>query len=93
MHATIDVEELQHRLHTVLNDVSQKHIPYILTGEDHPQAALIPYEDFLRFQTLQEKEVLAHFDRLVARMAVQNAAYDEEEVATDLTATRMEQAD
>ena len=57
---------------------------------DAPEAALIPYEEFLRFQVLQEKDVLARFDRLVARMAEQNAPVSEEEVAADAETARAE---
>jgi hypothetical protein len=49
-----------------------------------------PYEEFLRFQALQEQDVLARFDQLVARMAAQNAAVGEEEVAADVVAARAE---
>ena len=34
----------------------------------------------------EEKDVLARFDRLLARMAEQNAAYSDEEVAADVEA-------
>jgi hypothetical protein len=53
-------------------------------------APLISYQEFLRFQALQEQEALARFDRLVARMAEQNAARSEEEVAADVAAARAE---
>jgi hypothetical protein len=49
-----------------------------------------PYEEFLRFQALQEQDVLARFDQLVARMAAQNAAVGEEEVAADVAAAQAE---
>jgi hypothetical protein len=45
----------------------------------------------LRLQALQEQEILARFDPLVARMAAQNAA-TEEEIATDVAAARAELA-
>jgi hypothetical protein len=48
------------------------------------------YEEFLRFQALQEQDVLARFDQLVARMAAQNAAVGEEEVAADVVAAQAE---
>jgi hypothetical protein len=48
------------------------------------------YEEYLRFQALQEQDVLARFDQLVARMAAQNAAVGEEEVAADVDAARSE---
>jgi hypothetical protein len=46
-------------------------------------------EDFLRYQELEE-QVLARFDRLVTRMAEQNAEYSDEEVAADVAAARAE---
>lgn len=50
------------------------------------------YEEFLRFQALQEQDVLARFDRLVARMAAQNESIGEGEVAADVAAARTELA-
>ena len=85
--------ELQRHFRAVFDEVSHRHVPYVLTRGSRPEAALIPYEDFLRFQEMQEKEVLIRFDRLLARMAAQNAAYDEDEVAADVAAARAEQED
>jgi hypothetical protein len=48
---------------------------------------MIPYEGF-RWQELQEKEVVARFDRLLSRMADKNVAYGEEEVAADVERVR-----
>jgi hypothetical protein len=62
--------------------------PYVLTRGSRPEAALIPCEDYLRFQQLQEREVLDRFDRLVERMAVQNQAFSEEEVEADIRKAR-----
>lgn len=56
----------------------------MLTRGSRPEAVLIPYETFLRYQELEEKEVLARFDRLLARLAEQNAARSDEEVAADV---------
>lgn len=44
-------------------------------------------------QVLQEQEVLAHFDQLMARLADQNVAVDEAEVAADVAAARAELAE
>jgi prevent-host-death family protein len=90
MFRIIGVTELQRRFRSVFDQVSRENVPYVLTRGSRPEAALIPYEEFLRFQALQEQEVLARFDRLVTRMAEQNAAIDEEEVATDVAAARAE---
>lgn len=86
MEKIIGVTELQRGFRLVFDEVAHKHIPYILTRGSRPQAALIPYEDYVRLQDLQEKAVLARFDRLLARMAEQNALYDEQEVAADIKA-------
>jgi prevent-host-death family protein len=84
MQKIIGVTELQRRFRSVFDEVAKKNIPYVLTRGSRPEAALIPYEEFLRFQALKEDEVFARFDRLVARMAEQNAAASEEEVAADV---------
>ena len=58
-----------------------------------PETALISYEEFLRFMRLREQQVLARFDQLVTRMAEQNAAVSEEQVADDVAAARAELGD
>jgi len=93
MHRIIGVTELQRRFRSVFDQVVKKNVPYVLTRGSRPEAALIPYEEFLRFQALQEEQVLARFDRLVTRMAEQNVAVSEEEVAADAAAAIAEVRD
>ncbi|RLC95076.1 MAG: hypothetical protein DRI77_10360 [Chloroflexi bacterium] len=90
MHKIIGVTELQRRFRPVFDQVVKENVPYVLTRGSRPEAALIPYEEFIRFQALQEQQVLARFDQLVARMAEQNAAVSEEQVAADVAAARAE---
>jgi prevent-host-death family protein len=90
MQKIIGVTELQRRFRSVFDEVARKHVPYVLTRGSRPEAALIPYEEFLQFQALKEQDVLGRFDRLVARMAEQNAAISEEEVTADVAAARAE---
>ena len=90
MYRIIGVTELQRRFRSVFDRVARENVPYVLTRGSRPEAALISYEEFLRFQALQEQDVLARFDQLVARMAAQNAAIGEEEVAADVAAARAE---
>ena len=90
MYRIIGVTELQRRFRSVFDRVAKENVPYVLTRGSRPEAALISYEEFLRFQALQEQDVLARFDQLVARMAAQNAAIGEEEVAADVAAARAE---
>ena len=86
MQKIIGVTELQRRFHSVFDEVAKKGVPYVLTRGSRPEAVLIPYETFLRYQELEEKEVQARFDRLLARMAKQNDARGDEEVAADVEA-------
>ena len=86
MQHIIGVTELQRRFRAVFDDVAKKHVPYVLTRGSRPEAVLISYEEFMRFQALQEQEVLANFDRLSARLAQQNAAIGDDEVAADVDA-------
>ncbi len=92
MQKIIGVTELQRRFRSVFDEVVLKKTSYVLTRGSRPEAVLISYEDFLRYQDLDEKQVLARFDRLVTRMASQNAEYSEEEVALDIAAARAELA-
>lgn len=47
-------------------------------------------EDFMRYQALQEQEVVANFNRLVARLADQDAAGSDEAAAADVDAVMAE---
>jgi prevent-host-death family protein len=87
---TIGVTELQHRFRSVFDEVAREHVPYVLARGSRPEAALIPHEEFVRFQALQERGLLARFDQLVARMAEQNSAVREQEVAAGGVAARPE---
>ncbi len=84
MQKIIGVTELQRNFRAIFDEVARKNNPYILTGGSRPEAALIPYETFLRLQELQEKAVLDRFDRLAANVAAHNEAFSEEEVAADV---------
>jgi prevent-host-death family protein len=84
MNKIIGVTELQRRFKKVLDEVVERGIPYVLTRGSRPEAALLPYNEFQRYQEFQEGEVLIRFDRLVERMAVQNERFSEEEVEADV---------
>ena len=90
MQKIIGVTDLQRKFRAILDEVAEKRIPYVLTRGSRPQAALLPYDDFLRFQEFQEKEILAQFDRLSARMAARNAEFSDEEIARDVAKARAE---
>lgn len=90
MNKIIGVTELQRHFKRVIDEVAKGRVPYILTRGSRPEAVLVPYDEFLRYQELQERDILYRFDRLTARMAEQNARYAEEEVEADIRAAREE---
>ena len=80
MQKIIGVTELQRRFRSIFEEVVHQKTPVILTRGSRPEAVLISYEDFLRFQEQQESEVLARFDQVRERLAQANAAFSGEEV-------------
>ena len=88
MHQIIGVTELQRKFRSFFDQVVRKRTPVILTRGSRPEAALIPYEDYLRYQQMQESEVLAHFDRVWIRLAEVNAAFDDGGITADIRAAR-----
>jgi prevent-host-death family protein len=93
MQRIIGVTELQRRFRAVFDEVAEKHVPYVLTRGSRPEAVLISYEEFVRYQALQEQEVLANFDKLTARLADQDAAGSDAEAAADVDAAMAELVD
>lgn len=84
MDKVIGVTMLKRNFRAIFDEVVRDRVSYVLTRGSRPEAALIPYEDYLRFQQLQEQEVLKRFNRLLAKMAEVNARWSEEEVVRDL---------
>ena len=88
MEKIIGVTELQRKFRPFFEDVIKRRVPLVLTRGSRPEAALIPYEDYLRFQQMQESEVLAQFDKVWDRLAKVNAEFGEEEIVADIKAAR-----
>jgi prevent-host-death family protein len=91
MQQIIGVTELQRKFRAFFDDVVRKRTPLILTRGSRPEAVLIPYEDYLKYQQMQEIEVLARFDQVWNRLAEVNAAADEVELAADIQTMRAAQ--
>lgn len=89
MQKIIGVTELQRKFRPFFEGVVRKGISLILTRGSRPEAVLIPYEDYLRFQQMQASEVLAHFDRVWTRLAEVNAEFSEDEIAADIKTARL----
>jgi prevent-host-death family protein len=88
MQQIIGVTELQRKFRSFFEGVVSKRIPLVLTRGSRPEAVLISYEDYLRFQEMQESEVLARFDKIWNRLSELNAATREDELATDIKVAR-----
>jgi prevent-host-death family protein len=88
MQRIVGVTELQRRFRPFFEEVVRKHIPLVLTRGSRPEAVLIPYEDYLRFQHMHESEVLALFDQVWTRLAQVNAAVTEDELLADIESAR-----
>ena len=88
MQKIIGVTELQRQFRSFFDDVVRKRTPLILTRGSRPEAVLLPYEDYQRFQQMQESEVLARFDQVWNRLAKLNASFSDDEVAADIEAAR-----
>lgn len=84
MQKIIGVTEMQRNFRAVFDEVTSQDTPYVLTRGSRPEAALIPYQTFLRFMEWEEQEVIKRFDRLAARIAAQNEAFPTDEVAADV---------
>lgn len=84
MNRIIGVTELQRQFRRVFEEVANNRVPYVLTRGSRPEAALIPYEDYLKFQQVQEAQVEARMARLVAKMSEHNARFSDEEIEADV---------
>ena len=84
MNKVIGVTELQRNFRRVFEEVARDRVPYILTRDSRPEAALIPYEEFVKLQEMQEAEIEGRLARLLAKMHELNAAFADEEVEADL---------
>ena len=90
MQKIIGVTDLQRQFKTVLDEVADHHVPYVLIRGSQPRAALVPYEEFLRFEEFKESEILERFRRLRARMATADPELSDDEVAAEVAAARAE---
>ena len=86
----IGVTDLLRRFKSVIDEVREDRVPYILTRGSRPEAVLVPYEEYLRLQQLEEKEVIFRLDRLLERMRGRNKDLSEEEVLEDVRRARDE---
>jgi len=88
----IGVTDLQRNLKAVIDEVAERGVPYVLTRGSRPEAALLPYGEYLRLRTLQEKQVVFDLDRLLDQMRESTKTRSEDEVLADVARARSEVA-
>lgn len=92
MNKTIRSTDLEHNVRSVLREVAESHVPCVVTEKDEPEAVLVPYDEYLRFQRFQRERVWERIERLRARMAAQNAGIGDEEISADVEESRRDLA-
>lgn len=90
MDQIIGVTELQRRFRAVFDDVTKNRIPYILMRGSKPQAVLIPYEEYIKYQTWERESENQRYERVMRRMQELNAHYSDEEIEADVEAAIQE---
>ena len=86
----IGVTDLQRRFKSVIDEVLEDGVPYVVTRGSRPEAVLLPYDEYVRLEQLDEKEVVYGFDRLLDRMRERNRGISEEKAAADARRARDE---
>ena len=86
MDRIIGVTELQRRFKSVFDDVINNQTPYILTRGSRPEAVLIPYEEYVRYQTITEENVKERLEEVLGKIRQATAGRSEEEIQADIEA-------
>ena len=87
MDRIIGVTELQRRFKSVFDEVVNNQTPYILTRGSRPEAVLIPYEEYVRYQAITEENVRDRFEDVLEKIQQATAGRSEEEIQADIEAT------
>lgn len=90
MQKTVAFAELGERFRAVFNEVTEHHVPYLVTRGQLPEAVLVPYDQFQRLLSDSDNEVLRRFDEVRARIRERTSGISEEEIAADVAAARAE---
>jgi prevent-host-death family protein len=84
MQKQIDVAELGRRAAEVIDDVVRRQEPYIVARDGEPEAVLVSYVEYLRWQRTSGESADEHFDRVIERLGRLNAHWSDEEVEQDV---------
>ncbi len=90
MQKTVAVSDLGKRFRAVFKEVTENHVPYVVTRGENPEAVLVPYEDFQHLLKQSDDAMLRRFDEARARIRQRTAEISEDEIAADIAAARAE---
>lgn len=86
----VGATDFQRGFKKVIDEVAEGKVPYVVTRGSRPEAVLVPYDEYLRLRSLEEKEVVHELDRLLERNADRAAETAEKEVLRDVAEARRE---
>jgi len=90
MQKTVALAELGERFRAVFDEVTENHLPYVVTRGQKPEAVLVPYAEFQRLLKNSDDAVLRRFDEVRARIRERTASFSEQDIADDVAAARAE---
>lgn len=88
MNKVIGVTDLQRGFRKTFKEVAEDHIPYVLTRGSRPEAALIPYDMYLKYVQADEEGVIRRFDDFQDRMKAGNGRIPIAEAERDAAGAR-----
>jgi prevent-host-death family protein len=90
MPKTVAAAELGERFRAVFDEVTEDHLPYVVTRGQKPEAVLVPYAEFQRLLKNSDDAVLRRFDEVRARIRERTASFSDQEIAADVADARAE---
>ena len=84
MNKIVGVTEFQRNFRRLFDEVTKGKSAHIFTRKSHPEAVLLPYEEYLRLVQLSDSEITSRINRILARMRAINARHSHAEVESDL---------
>lgn len=84
MDKVLGMKALLRSFRMVFDDVARRQRPHILAQGGRPDAVLISYDERVRFQEFQGREILDRFGCSVERAAAQNEVRSEEDVESNI---------
>ncbi len=90
MRKTVAAAELGEGFRSVVDEVAEDHVEYVLTRGQHPEAIILPFDRFQRLLKQSSEEILRRFEEVRTRIQERTAGFTEEEVGADVVAARAE---